>query len=116
MKLLIVDDNFKMREMLKSVFKLYFTEIRECDDGESALSTYQNFMPDWVFMDIEMKNTDGITASKRIIGSFPKAKIIIITSYDNPELKKMAGTIGIHSYILKENMIDIMDILESSNN
>lgn len=116
MKLLIVEDNYKMREMLKSIFNIYFTEIRECEDGESALLLYKNFMPDWVFMDIEMKNMDGITASKKILSSFPGAKIIIITNYDHPELKRMAESIGVHSYVLKENMTDILDILEKCDN
>ena len=50
MKLLIVDDNSKIREMLKDMFSENFTEIRECQDGIESLDAYKEFLPDWVFI------------------------------------------------------------------
>lgn len=111
MRLLIADDNFKMREMLKSIFKFHFSEIKECDDGEFAFEIYKEYKPDWVFIDIEMKKIDGITASEKILDEFPEAKIIIITNYDSLELRKKAKSAGVFDYVLKENILDILEII-----
>lgn len=115
MKLLIVEDNFKMREMMKSIFRIEFNEIKECEDGSDVMSAYSHFKPDWVFMDIEMKNLDGITASKKIMSTFPDAKIIIVTNHDNKEFKKDAKSAGVREYVLKENLSDIFEIIKSES-
>lgn len=111
MKLLIVDDNYKMREMIKNLFKPEFTEIRECEDGSEVLNEYISYRPDWVFMDIEMKILNGISASKKLLNSFPEAKIIIVTNYNNKEYRKDAKSAGVKDYILKENITDIFRII-----
>ena len=113
MKLLIVEDNLKMREMMKSIFKIEFNEIKECEDGSDVMNAYTNFKPDWVFMDIEMKKLDGITSSKKLVTAYPDAKIIIVTNHDNREFRKDAKSAGVLEYVLKENLSDIFDIIKS---
>ncbi|MEO8211441.1 MAG: response regulator transcription factor [bacterium] len=110
MRLLIVEDNFEMREMMKSIFKSKFTIIRECEDGETALSEYESFRPDWVFMDIEMKKVDGITASKAILRLYPDAKIIIITNHKSAGIIKELISAGVRKYVLKENIVSLLDM------
>ncbi|MEO6695899.1 MAG: response regulator [Ignavibacteria bacterium] len=116
MKLLIVEDNRRMREMLISIFRNKFTEIKECDDGENSLSEYRLFMPDWVFMDIEMKKVDGITATKEILRSYPGAKIIMITNHDNSHIKKEALSSGVYKFVLKEDVLCLLDMFENNFN
>jgi len=114
MKLLIVEDSWKMREMLKSIFKTIFNEIRECDDGETSLQEYESFSPDWVFMDIEMKKVDGITASKEILKLYPQAKIVIITSHNDPQIKQDVMSLGVYKFIWKEDILCLLDMFEKN--
>jgi DNA-binding NarL/FixJ family response regulator len=114
MRLLIVDDNYKMREFLKGIFKFNFTDISECEDGAYAINEYEKYKPDWVFMDVEMNEVDGITASKDILSSYPDAKILIVTNFDNDEFRKEAKSAGVYDYVLKENLLDIFEILEAN--
>ncbi len=51
MNLLIVEDNAKMRRMIKSIVADLADEIAECDDGGEALSLYSQYNPDFVLMD-----------------------------------------------------------------
>lgn len=111
MTLLIVDDNEEVRRMLKKVLRDEFKEIRECEDGSQALEAYENFHPDWVLMDIQMKEMDGMTASKEILKLFPDAKIIIVTGFNFPALEKKAKSIGVTAYVLKENIDSIKQII-----
>jgi two-component system response regulator DegU len=104
MKILIVDDNSKMREMIRNFLQDLFEEIRECDDGIKALAFYANFHPDWVLMDWEMKEMDGLTATRQIIERFPEANILIVTQFDDVELRTAASDAGASGYVLKDDL------------
>jgi DNA-binding NarL/FixJ family response regulator len=113
MKLLIVEDNAKMRDMLKELFRTSFEVILECEDGSEALSAFERYLPEWVFMDIKMKEMNGITATKIITEHYPSAKILIVTDYKDEELKRSAMLSGAADYILKENLDKIFDIIKN---
>ncbi len=114
MRFLIVEDNQKMRRLLKSVVSIYADEVYECNDGASALVFYAEFLPDFVLMDLQMPNLDGISASRAIKAEFPQAKIIIVTNYDEPEMREAAFMLGVCSYVLKEDLQCLIDYFESS--
>ena len=109
--LLIVEDNLDMRNLVKDLFAPNFEYIYECEDGSQAYHAYKTLKPDWVFMDIKMKEMDGITATKKITGSFPDAKILIVTDFNDEELRKSAAQCGAVDYILKENLEVIFNFI-----
>ncbi|HZM90971.1 MAG TPA: response regulator transcription factor [Blastocatellia bacterium] len=109
--LLIVDDSERMRRMIKRLIKGILAEVWECDDGSQALEAYTEHRPDWVLMDIEMKDVDGITATREIITAFPDARIVIISNYDSDELREAASAAGATGYVVKENLIDLRRIV-----
>jgi DNA-binding NarL/FixJ family response regulator len=79
-------------------------EIKECEDGAEALSAYRIFSPDWVLMDWEMKQIDGLTATKEIISAFPAAKIVMVTLHDRTELRTAAEKAGACGFVCKDNL------------
>ncbi|MBN1634412.1 MAG: response regulator transcription factor [Ignavibacteria bacterium] len=110
MDLLIVEDSTKMRNAIRKMFKPYFENIYECDNGISAVTEYELKKPDWVFMDIKMEKMDGITATREITGQFPYARVIIVTGYDDDDFRKEAESNGAVGYVLKENLNEIFKI------
>lgn len=102
-----------MREMIKSVVGDLADEIAEADDGANAPALYSAAKPDWVLMDIEMKNTDGLTATRRILEQYGDAKIVIVTNYDDAHFRQSAHEAGAVGYVLKENLLDVRRILSS---
>ena len=64
MTLLIVDDNTSVRRLIRSIVASVAEEIHECESGVTALAAYLEYHPDFVLMDIEMKEMDGIAAWK----------------------------------------------------
>ena len=80
MKLLIVDDHAAMRHLIGRVVSDLVSEIEECGDGAEALDAYHRCLPDWVLMDIEMDQTDGITATREILLCYPRARVVIVAS------------------------------------
>jgi len=112
MSLLIVEDNAKMRRMLKSLVADLASPIHECVDGADAPAAYAAQRPDWVLMDIAMKDLDGISATRKIKAAYPDAKIIIVTGYDDPRLRAAAQSAGACAYVHKENLLELRQILK----
>jgi len=108
---LIVDDSQPMRELIKMMLKGVAEIVGECSDGADALEAYERLRPDWVLMDIAMKNVDGITVTRQIMAAYPQAKIMIVTDYNDDSLRRAATDAGASGYVVKENLLDIVDIL-----
>jgi len=111
MNLLIVDDHQPMRRLIKSLLADVAESISECADGAQALEAYRATRPDWVLMDIEMEQVDGLTATSQIIEAFPEARVVIVTNYDSPRLRVAARAAGACGYVLKENLFALREML-----
>ena len=103
MTFMIVDDNAQMRRLIRS-FLPEGHQVVECADGAEALAGYQKHPPDWVTMDIKMPVMDGITATSRILASFPQARIVMVTEFTNDGLREAAREAGARHYVLKEDL------------
>lgn len=110
--LLIVEDNPSMRRLIKSVVKDLAVSIHECEDGADALEAYEKFLPEWILMDVEMKEKDGLTATREITEAHPKAKILILTKYETTRMREEAKRAGALEYVLKENLLTIREIIQ----
>ncbi|MGH9932402.1 MAG: response regulator, partial [Pyrinomonadaceae bacterium] len=62
---LIVDDSEPVRRMIRALLADVADELIERADGALALAAYREHRPDWVSMDIEMKELDGLEATRR---------------------------------------------------
>jgi two-component system response regulator DegU len=111
MKVLIVDDNASMRRMIRGIIQLLAAEIHECADGGEAFQMYARVLPDWVLMDIAMKPIDGITATRQIIVAYPQARILMVTNYNDDDLRREAKEAGACQYVIKEDLLKIVDVL-----
>jgi len=109
--LLIVEDNSSMRRLIKSVVKDLAINIHECEDGAEALEAYETYHPEWVLMDVEMKEKDGFTATREITEAHPQAKILILTKYSTDRMRDEAERAGACEYVLKENLLTIREII-----
>jgi CheY-like chemotaxis protein len=115
MKLLIVDDNPGVRHVIRSLVAKVADEIRECGDGADALALYNLHRPDFVLIAIPMSTMDGIAATRQIRAADPAARIIMVTNYDQPDLREAARQAGACGYVLKENLLELVDWLEASD-
>ena len=115
MKVLIVDDDQIVAMSLKTILEAD-SEIEVCgcgSDGEDAVSSYKEMMPDVLLMDIQMKNTSGLEAAKRIIADYPEARILLLTTFSDDEYIINALEIGVKGYILKQDFEAIIPALKA---
>jgi CheY-like chemotaxis protein len=111
MNVLIVDDSARMRQAIRLVINDLAGEITECTDGSEALAAYAYHLPDWVLMDIRMKRTDGLTATRQIKAAFPDARIVVITISKGKDMRDAARAVGACAYVLKDNLLELRQIL-----
>lgn len=108
---MIVDDNERIRDVIKSMLVQHKAEFCECPDAETAFALYKSFDPDWVLMDIEMEGMDGISATRQIAGTGSKARIVIVTNYDENEFREAAVSAGAFAFVSKENLFELNRII-----
>lgn len=116
MKVLIVDDNTEMRRLLRSFVTRLAEAVYECEDGAQAVDAYAAehlTAADWVLMDIEMSRLDGLEATRQLKSVWPDARVCIVTGYDLPEWREAAVAAGASGYVLKENLIELRQRLQS---
>ncbi|EIJ82146.1 two component transcriptional regulator, LuxR family protein [Bacillus methanolicus PB1] len=102
-KVLFVDDHEMVRIGVSSYLSAQpdIEVIGEADNGKMAVEMALDLRPDVILMDLVMKEMDGIEATRKIIESWPEAKIIIVTSFLDDEKVYPALEAGATSYMLK---------------
>jgi len=112
-KIMLVDDSAKVREMIKSLMVGLGAEFVECDNGGEALAAYRDRRPDWVLMDLMMPDVDGLTATRQIIGAFPGARVLVVTQFEGEHLRAAARDAGAWAYLLKDNLLEARQLIEA---
>jgi DNA-binding NarL/FixJ family response regulator len=103
-RILLVDDQRLMREGLRILLELEpDLEIAgEAENGEAALAAYAELQPDVVLMDVRMPGMDGVEATWRLHERWPKACVIILTTFDDDEYVFEGLRAGALGYLLKD--------------
>jgi DNA-binding NarL/FixJ family response regulator len=101
---LICDDHRIVREGLRQ-FVIGVPGVDRVDtaaSGEEVLARYPHEHPDLVLMDVRMPGLGGLEATRRLVGAFPDAKVIMLTAADDREQVAAAVTHGARGYLLKD--------------
>ncbi len=113
MTVLIVDDNPAIRRLLRRAVLKTASIVWECTDGSDALAAYTDYRPDVVLMDIRMPLMDGLAATRQIRHFNPAARVVIVTDYDDEDLRNAALEAGACAYALKQNLTELAGLLRS---
>lgn len=81
-KILLVDDEMVVIEPMHQLLDGLGYEVVPATSGKDAISRYQSWKPDVVLMDRNMPEMDGITCAQKILELDPKARIIMVSGYD----------------------------------
>ncbi|HYE32985.1 MAG TPA: response regulator transcription factor [Methylomirabilota bacterium] len=111
-KLLIADDHAPTRQWLRSRLSEFAGEIHECADGADAVRQFSAHQHDWVLMDVEMLPMNGLTATDLIRKEWPEARIVVVSSHNEPWMREAAMAAGAHSFVQKDDLWRIVEILE----
>ncbi len=103
-RILCVDDHEILREGLTAVIATQpdMRVVAVAADGRSAIDLFRQHRPDITLMDLRLPGMSGSDAILAIRGEFPKARVIVLTTYDGSEDVHRALQAGARGYLLKE--------------
>ena len=109
-KILIVDDEEEIREILSRVLTRTGYDVMTVEDGVAALEEIKNYKPDLIFLDIMMPGMNGVQFLKKIspLGEKPY-KVVIVSGFVNDETREECYSFGANQ--LLDKPFDIGTIL-----
>jgi two-component system chemotaxis response regulator CheY len=100
---LLVDDEAHIRKFVGLVLKKFSRPtIVEAGDGLVALELYAREKPDFVLLDVNMPNLDGIQTLERLLQADPEANVVMLTSLANRQTIEDCVRLGALGYIRKD--------------
>lgn len=102
-RLLLVDDHPLMREGIHAVLQRQpdMAVVGEATNGMEAVERHAELRPDVTLMDLQMPRMDGLRAMQGIRERFPKARLLVLTTYQGDIQAWRALKAGASGYLVK---------------
>ena len=101
MQILIADDQPRARQSLMALLATWPTvdRVREACNGQEAVLSVEEAIPDVVVMDARMPDMDGVAATRVIKERWPRVKVVVWSMY--PEYEAEARLAGADAFVTK---------------
>jgi DNA-binding NarL/FixJ family response regulator len=115
-RVLAVDDHPLLREGIAALIN---TEpdmklVAEASNAQEALEQFRLHRPDITLMDLQMQEVSGVEAILSIRSEFPKARIIVLTTFTGDAQVMRALRAGAEGYISKRNVRrELLDVIRA---
>lgn len=102
-RILVVDDHPIVRQGIRSLLSNYseFKIVGEADNGATAIEYVRRLAPDITLLDIRLPGESGLEILKQIQQLQPKARVLMLTSFDEDEYVMEALRFGAQGFIIK---------------
>ena len=108
MKVIIIEDEFSPRQMLREKLAQHFPDLEivaECESAEDALIEILRTRPDLIFLDIQMSGKNGLWLADELLRmkgeTFTPPDIIFTTGYTYSEYMLKAFELAAIDYLVK---------------
>ncbi|MGD0060071.1 MAG: response regulator [Verrucomicrobiia bacterium] len=107
-KVLVVDDDPGIRDVLQSILVTDGVEVHTASDGEEGLQKAVETNPDLILLDIGMPKVDGLTFCMAVqsMATTRRIPIIVITGQTNSEKARACVKSGADDFLVKPLQID----------
>ena len=100
-RLLVVEDEPNIRELLATSLRFAGFEVHVAADGATALKQATEHDPDLVVLDVMLPDMDGFTVTRKLRGSGRLLPIVFVTARDSLDDKIKGLTVGGDDYVTK---------------
>ena len=112
-KILVVDDEPAIRELLSSFLEIMDYEVESASNGKDAIEIIEKNNFSIIISDVKMPDINGIDLLKKVKEFNKKIEVILITGFPNNEDREQALKLGAYAYIPKPFKLQIIaNILE----
>ncbi len=115
-RVLVVDDHPLLREGIAALIATEsdITVVGACSSGREAIQKFGTLRPDVTLMDMQMPGMSGLEAMTAIRREFPKARVVVLTTFAGDALIVRALKAGASGYLLKNAVYDeVIDAIRS---
>jgi DNA-binding NarL/FixJ family response regulator len=116
LRILVADDHEVVRRGLCSLLESQpgWQVCGEASDGRDLLKKASELRPDIIVIDVAMPNLNGLEATRQILKTNPKAKVLVLTLHDSDRLIHEVLTAGASGFVLKSDAArDLVAAVES---
>ena len=105
-RLLVVDDEPNIRELLSTSLRYAGFEVTAAANGREALDAAEEFQPDLAVLDVMLPDMDGFTVTRRLRSAGRHFPVVFLTARDGTEDKITGLTVGGDDYVTKPFSLD----------
>jgi CheY-like chemotaxis protein len=119
-RVLVIDDDPLILEVLKTVLDLEEFEVDTAEDGEAGLRRLADQRPDVIVCDVMMPGIDGLEVCRRIKGDPGTADlpVVLLTARDRSEDRAAGEAAGCDAYLIKPfsplHLIDVIGAIQAT--
>jgi two-component system nitrogen regulation response regulator NtrX len=100
-RLLVVDDEDSVRDVLRQLFEYEGHEVAVASSGDEALRTVARTVPDVVFLDVKMPGRDGLEVLDELRRLAPDSHVIMISGHGTIHTAVEATRRGAYDFLEK---------------
>lgn len=108
-KLLIVDDEKSMGDLIKPFFERRGYSVFYADLGNKGLEIFKNENPDVVLLDLGLPDIDGKEVLSQMRALNKNSKIIVLTGFSEEDIKTKVLPLGADAYFTKPCKLPLVD-------
>jgi len=108
-KILVVDDEKPIREMLRKFLTKKGYQVFDADNGQDALKIVSEETPHIVLLDIRMPECDGLEILKKIKAINKETGVIMITAVSETAIAEKCMEVGAFDYITKPISLEYLE-------
>jgi DNA-binding NtrC family response regulator len=116
MKVLIIDDEQIIINVLKRVLEAHNFEVCFLNSGEQMFSKIEEFKPSIVFLDVKMQGGEnGVELLRDLKKEYPDIKVVMMSGYTSRETIEEASNYGADVFLKKpfDNIFDLIDLVKA---
>jgi two-component system, NtrC family, response regulator AtoC len=110
-KILIVDDDEGVRQVLGQALNESGYQVAAADSGEKAVATLRESSFDLIILDMVLPRVDGLEVLKEISALRPETPVVMITGYASVETAIKAMKMGAVDYVVKPFRMEEVDLV-----
>lgn len=113
LRVLIVDDEFDMRLLLRAVLQPSkgFEVVGEAVDGASAIEAARELQPQLIVLDYRMPDLTGVDVARTILAEHPGLPILLFSAFVTEDVQADAARVGIGACLSKERLFELPERL-----